>query len=116
MLLPLIIGAALLGGRPFDFYAFGPYDRSVPKPEAILGYGPGERTTNFRDQERVVVAIADARRDKVKVIQYGKTPEGRPLRILAISSPRNIARLDAIRQVHPRRRDRQLRVGDVDPL
>ncbi|AIE84495.1 M14 family zinc carboxypeptidase [Fimbriimonas ginsengisoli] len=100
MFATLIAGLALLGPRPFDFYSFGPYDASVPKPESVLGYAPGEHHTNFRDQERVISAIAAAAHDRVKVIQYGKTPEGRPLRILAISSPRNIARLEAIRQEH----------------
>lgn len=105
MLAPLLVGLALIGPKsvgpkPFDYYAFGPYDSAVPRPESLLGYAPGERHTNFRDQERVVFAIANAARDRVKVIEYGKTPEGRPLRVLAISSPKNIARLDAIREEH----------------
>lgn len=100
MLASLIVGMALVAPRTFDFYGFGPYDSAVPKPETILGYGPGERHTNFRDQERVLTAVAAAAKDRIRVFQYGKTPEGRPLRIFAISSPRNIARLEQIREEH----------------
>lgn len=100
MFASLALGLALLSPKPFDYYAFGPYDSRVPRPESILGYGPGERQTNFRDIERVVLGIAAAAKDRVRVIEYGKTPEGRPLRVLAISSPKNIARLDAIRAEH----------------
>jgi len=100
MLAPLLVGFALMGPKPFDYYSMGSYDSSVPRPESILGYAPGDRHTNFRDQERVILGIAAAARDRVKIIEYGKTPEGRPLRVLAISSPKNIARLNAIQEEH----------------
>ena len=93
-------GALLHTSGPLDFYADGPYDSSVPRPESLLHYGPGERITNFRDQERVVLAIAEKARARVKTIQYGSSVEGRPLRIFAISSPENIAHLDQIRKDH----------------
>ena len=90
----------VLQSAPFDFYSHGPYRAEVPKPEAILGYGPGERHTPYRDMERVVLAIAEKAPDRVKVVEFGKSTEGRPLRLLAISSPKNIARLDAIREAN----------------
>ena len=83
--------------KPFDFYQNGPYNPSIPKPESILGYKAGEHTTNFRDQERVDLAILAKASDRVRMIEYGKTAEGRPLRVYAISSPENIKRLDDIR-------------------
>jgi len=110
MILPLLAGAALFAPKPFDFYSFGPYDGSIPRPDAVLGYAPGEHHTNFRDQERVVMAIANAAPGRVKMIQYGKTAEGRPLRVLAISSARNIARLEKIREEHA-----ELAKGKGDP-
>lgn len=82
---------------PLDFYAFGPYDQAVPRPEATLGYTIGSRITTFRDQERVVTGIASTAGARVRAIQYGKSTEGRPLRVFAISSTANIKRLDAIR-------------------
>ncbi|MGB5039015.1 MAG: M14 family metallopeptidase [Blastocatellia bacterium] len=81
----------------FDLYSRGPYRSDVPRPESILGYELGTRETTYWEQERVVRAIADAATDRVKVFPYGKTVEGRPLRIVAISSPENMARIETIR-------------------
>lgn len=82
---------------PYDFYAQGPYDSAVPHPEKTLGYRIGERHTVFRDQERVVLGITERAKRTTRVFEYGKSYEGRPLRVVAISSPANLDRLDAIR-------------------
>jgi hypothetical protein len=82
---------------PLDFYADGPYDAAVPRPEAVLGYTIGSRVTTFREQENVVRGIADKAKARVREIPYGKSVEGRPLRIFAVSSPENMRRLDTIR-------------------
>ncbi len=96
MLLSLIAGVAL-AGKPFDFFANGPYDPAVPNPEAILGYAIGQRHTVYRDQERVVLGIAEKAKKTVRVFDYGKSWEGRPLRVVAISNSANIDRLESIR-------------------
>ena len=106
----LAMGLALAVSGPFNFYGEGPYDNEIPKPESILGYGPGERTSTFRDQERVVMAIAAAAKDRIRVIDYGRTPEGRPLRIFAVSSRENMRRLSQIREEHAR-----MAHGEGDP-
>ncbi|MCW5942494.1 MAG: hypothetical protein KIS66_09700 [Fimbriimonadaceae bacterium] len=93
----LVFGLALLQPEPLDFFRYGPYDGGVPKPDALLGYGPGERHTTYHDQDRVVRAIADGEKGRLKVIEYGKSTEGRPLRIVVCASPENLKRLDAIR-------------------
>src|SRR4051812_34679846 len=93
------LAASLLAPK-LNFYADGPYDATVPKPESILGYNVGERHTTFREQEMVDLAIAEKARDRVRMFTYGKSGGGRPLRVFAISSPANIARLDQIRQEH----------------
>lgn len=101
MLASLALGL-VLQGAPFDFYSHGPYRPEVPRPESLLGYGPGERHTPYRDLERVVLAIAQNAGDRVKVIEFGSSTEGRPLRLLAISSPKNIARLEELREANAR--------------
>lgn len=98
MLFALIAGIALIAPSKFDFYADKPYDPSIPKPDATLGYAIGDRTTNFRDQERALMAVVNASGKRVKVFEYGKSWEGRPLRIYAVSSPENMDRLDEIRR------------------
>ena len=82
---------------PADFYAHAPYRPDVPRPDTLLGYPLGTWHTTFRDQERVLQAIAHAAPDRVRTIDYGTSVEGRPLRVYAVSSSANIARLDDIR-------------------
>ncbi len=100
MLLALLASVVFTAPGPLDFYADGPYDSAVPRPDSLLHYGPGERITNFRDQERVILGIADKAKARVKVIDFGMSVERRPLRVVAISSPENIARLEVIRKDH----------------
>lgn len=80
---------------PERLYGFGPYNGSVSTPEEILSYELGSRHTVLMDQERVLEAITGTS-DRDRVFYYGQSTEGRPLRAVAFSSPKNIARLDAI--------------------
>jgi hypothetical protein len=98
-MLAALLGFSLLGQqKPFDFYQHGPYISGVPRPETVLGYTAGAKHTTFRDQERVIMSITGAAKDRTEVIQYGKSTEGRPLKIVAISSKANMDRLDDIRR------------------
>ncbi len=81
----------------FDFYERAPYRTNIPCPETVIGYEAGATHTTFRDQERYIQAVAAAVPERVRVIEYGKSVQGRPLRLVIVSSPENIARLDAIR-------------------
>lgn len=98
MLSSVLCGLALLAPPKFSFYDHGPYEGGVPRPEKLLGYELGAKHTVYRDQERVVLAIADAAKAKVAPMEYGKSTEGRTLRIFAISSADNIRRLEQIRK------------------
>ncbi len=81
----------------FSFYAKGPYRPAVPNPDDMLGYGIGTWHTQYAQQERVLLAIAGAAKDRVRVEEIGRTSERRTMRIYVVSSPENIARLDQIR-------------------
>ncbi len=83
--------------RAFSFYSRGPYRQGVPRPEATLGFAVGTRHTQYHLQERALLAIAEAARDRVRVEEIGVTNEMRTMRIYIVSSPENIARLDAIK-------------------
>ncbi len=92
----------------FDFYARGPYNERVPRPQSILRYDVGDHHTTYGQMEQVIEAIAKAAPDRVKIFEIGTTNEHRMQRIVAISSPENMARLDEIkaqnaRLVDPRR-------------
>src|SRR5687768_7991791 len=103
--------------RFFSFYERGPFRPQVPRPDSLLGYGLGEMHTQFAWQERVLLAIANAARDRVRVEEIGMTAERRTQRLFIISSPDNIARLDAIRADLDRLSDpRSISAGDIEAL
>ena len=82
----------------FSFYDRGPYRPGVPRPDSLLGYPIGERNTQYAAQERALLAIADAAKDRVRVEEFTTTYEQRTMRLYLVSAPENIARLDEIRR------------------
>ena len=105
MRLPLLLVASLVAaplsaqGRypAYDFGAFPPYRAAVPNPERLLGHPIGSRHTMYHEQRAVLDAMIAAAGDRVRTEVTGRTAEGKEMRVLIISSPANIARLDAIR-------------------
>jgi hypothetical protein len=85
------------GGQPFDFYGRGPYRPAVPRPSAVLGYGAGERHTQYAQQQALLDRLIAAAPDRVRTEVIGTTEEGRVMRVLIISAPENLDRLDEIR-------------------
>ena len=83
--------------RTFSFYDHGPYRPGIPRPESILGYGVGTHHTQYAWQERVLLAIAGAAKERVAVESIATSNELRTMRLFIVSSPENIARLDQIR-------------------
>lgn len=93
--------APLSAGETLDLPAV---DERVPRPDAFLGYPLGARFTHW---DRIVSYLEQvaAASPRVKMWEYGRTYEGRPLMLVAISSPANIQRLEEIRQDHQRLAD-----------
>ena len=87
--------APLSHGETLDLPS--PLDERVPRPDAVLGYPLGARFTSW---DRIVAYLEalDAASPRVKMWEYGRTYEGRPLKLLAVSSPENIERLEEIRR------------------
>lgn len=103
--------------RFFSFYDRGPYRPQVPRPDSLLGYSVGDRQTQFAWQERVLLAIADAARDRVRVEEIGITTERRVQRLYLISAPEHMTRLDAIRADLDRLADpRTLTAAEIEAL
>lgn len=103
--------------RFFSFYDRGPFRPQVPRPDSLLGYSVGDMHTQFAWQERVLLGIANAARDRVRVEEIGMTTERRTQRLFIISAPENIARLDAIRADLDRLSDpRSLSAADAEAL
>jgi hypothetical protein len=69
----------------------------LSSPDQFLGYGLGSRYTPHHRIVSYFRQLAQAIPTKIRLENYGETNEGRPLIAAFVSSPRNIARLDAIR-------------------
>jgi hypothetical protein len=70
----------------------------VKSPDQFLGYKLGARYTPHYNIVNYCKQVAEAAPNMVKLEQYGTTNEGRPLLLLYVTSPENMARLEAIRQ------------------
>jgi zinc carboxypeptidase len=89
--------AAATPPRP-DGFTFTPaprYSSAVPTLKGLLGHAPGARFTEHRDLVTAVRALAGAS-DRIEVVDYGTTAEGRPLLLCFVSSPENLKRKEAI--------------------
>ncbi len=93
---PLTVSVAP-GTPAYDFHDHGPYRAAVPRPESLLGYPIGTRQTMYHQQQAVLDAMIAAAGDRARTEVTGTTPEGKVMRLVIISSPANLARLDAIR-------------------
>ncbi|HEX2100588.1 MAG TPA: M14 family zinc carboxypeptidase, partial [Candidatus Synoicihabitans sp.] len=90
--------------RAFDFYSRGPYRNLVPRPSQVLGYEPGAFYANYGALERLLREY-ETKADRLRVFSMGVTAELRPMHLLAISSPANLERLDAIKAANRRLAD-----------
>ena len=98
MVAPFGIRPAAASPQHFDFYARGPYHTGVPKPAELLGYDPGTFHTTWGNMERVLDALQRARPERVRREPFGRTVEARERSLFIVSSPENLAKLDAIRE------------------
>lgn len=95
VLLTTVGGAASGGTGTFSFTPAARYANDVPTPAAVLGHALGARFSTHEQVGRVVEAIGLAS-DRVTVSRYGETWAGRPLYLALVSSPANLARIEAI--------------------
>ncbi|MEE8111892.1 MAG: M14 family zinc carboxypeptidase, partial [Acidobacteriota bacterium] len=78
-----------------EFFPGSEYDPSVPTPESILGFPVGERTATPEQIGECLEAWARAS-SRMRVREYARTHEGRPLWYVILTSRENISRLDEI--------------------
>lgn len=93
--------ASSVAAEPLSYYLPGNagYDAAVPEPETVIGHEVGEWHITHDRLVQYMRALAETS-DRVTLQQTGFTHEGRPLLLLAISAPRNLARLEEIRTRH----------------
>lgn len=81
----------------FRFWPGAVYDPAVPAPADVTGHEPGERVTWVRDVHAYFEALAMHAPDRVRIVDYAESWEGRRLIYAVISSPENIRNLDDIK-------------------
>ena len=89
------VAAAAILSAPW----FSAGDPGVPSPKDVLGLDVGQNRVlaSYSESERYLRALAQ-RSDRVRVLEMGKTVEGRTMLALAVSAAPNIARLDELRR------------------
>jgi hypothetical protein len=80
--------------------------RAVPTPASVLGFEPGtERRLVEWDSLVRYYRVLDAASDRVRVRVLGRSTNGAPFLAVFISSPANLARLPALRELQRRLAD-----------
>lgn len=77
------------------------YDESIPTPSSVLGFEVGEWHLRHDQLARYMRQLAESS-DRIQLTVTGYTYEQRPLMLLTISSPENLADIDRIRGLHLR--------------
>ena len=75
------------------------YDPAIPTPESVVGHQVGEWHITHDKLVFYLQQLA-ASSDRIQIENRGSTYEGRPLLLLTVSHPDNLARLEDIRQKH----------------
>src|SRR6185437_14323237 len=76
-----------------------PAATTVPSPRDILGHDIGEpRKLDYYEDLLKYYRVLAEKSQRVKIIETGKTEEGRPTVVVLISSESNIAQLETNRQ------------------
>lgn len=71
--------------------------QNIPSPKEIIGHELGEKYTSHAQIEDYILTLKDLAGDRLEVVPYGKTYEGRTLYLVIISSPENINLLEEIK-------------------
>ncbi len=87
----------------------------VPSPAESLGHALGDRFLDAADVVRYAETLA-ASSDRVSLVHYGVTAEGRPLLLLVIASGHNAARMEDVLRDNARLTDPELSASDASRI
>ena len=103
LLLLSMLSAQEVGAQKVKLDYFLPdtcnYDSAIPVPASVLGYEIGEFQASPEIGAEYIKAVVAAS-DRMRLIRYGWTHEKRPLYLVVVSSPENMAGLDRIKKEH----------------
>lgn len=98
--------------QDFEYIPGTTFDPNIPTVQQVLGYKSGEDITSHADTLRYFEALQKAAPERVKIFNYAKTWENRPLIYVAISNAENIARLDELSESMKRLSDPRVTGAD----
>lgn len=93
----------------------GTYNTKIPTPKSILNFELGEMHTDHTQVANYMREVAKAS-DRIKIETTGYTFENRPLQLLTISSPKNLANIDEILKRHVAITDANTNNSDLSDL
>jgi len=109
-----VVLAAMAYDEPF--FPGANYDAAVPTPDSVLGFRLGDHAVTHAQIEAVIKAIA-AKSPRVKLVEYGKTHEGRTLYYVVVSTSERVKDLDKLREINAKLSDPRLApAAEIDAL
>jgi hypothetical protein len=73
----------------------GEYSDSITRPDQIIGFEVGHRVASPAEISKAI-EVWKTQSDRMKVVEYAKSHEGRPLYAIYMSTPENLAKLDEV--------------------
>lgn len=92
----ILAGGLVAQKRTLEMWPGAQYDLGVPSVQKVLGHEVGERIAPHAHLMKYFEALAAAKPNQVKLIEYAKSWEGRKLIVVVIGSETNIRRLSEI--------------------
>jgi hypothetical protein len=122
---PVLSFAALLSAQvpdpaPLPNTPFAPgvtYDEAIPTLERVTGHAWGTEVSAHADVEKYLQALAAAAPDRVRLVEYGVSWQGRKLWYAIVGTPANVQRLARVKAGMQRLADpRGLADADAEAL
>lgn len=93
----LLIGLSLLAQKKsVDMWPGAQYDPAIPTVKKTVGFEIGERIASHANLMKYFEALAVAQPNRVRLVEYAKTWEGRKLIVAMVGSEANMKRLPEI--------------------
>ncbi len=96
-----MVSLPIVAQLPLSYYLpdDASYDPTIPTPESFLGYQVGEWHVSH-DQLIQYMKVLAAASNRISIAEYARTFENRPLYLLTITSPDNLANIAQIQAEH----------------
>jgi hypothetical protein len=107
-LIPILVALLIAGAGAYTHAskASGVQASAIASPEGFFGFQMGaDRKLAGWDKLLEYYRLLEKSSDKLRVVELGKSSEGRPFIAIFVSAPANLARLDHYRQLNARLAD-----------